>query len=96
MRSFKKKAITLIKDGLKPVEEGVENFNNPKPEIEALANERSLVCLECPHFVKEPVSFLRVNDDRILAISKMMCGECGCTLPYKTRQTITICDRWAR
>lgn len=96
MRSFSKKIITLAKDGFAPVQEGVHNFHNPTQEIEELAKERSLTCEGCPLFKKEPVSFLQVEDERIGVLSNMYCEECGCTLPYKTRQSKTICSKWVR
>jgi hypothetical protein len=96
MHSFKKKLTTLAKEGTDPVYEGMHNFNKPDAEIEALALERSKTCETCPLFVKEPVCFLAIKDERIPILSKMMCDDCGCTLPYKTRQTQTKCDKWLR
>lgn len=96
MRSFKKKLTTLATSGLEPVYEGMHNFNVPNESVEALAVERSKVCETCPLRVKEPVGFLAVKDERIPVISKMMCDECGCTLPYKTRQSISTCHKWLR
>ena len=74
--------------------EGVKNFNNPTPEIEALAKKRLDECKGCEFFVKEPISFLRVEDKRLPEASGMMCGECGCSLPYKLRQSISKCSKW--
>lgn len=91
-----KKAKTILKDGIKPFKEGKKNFDNPVPEIEALARERLEVCRGCEHFKKEPISFFRVKDERIKGFSEMMCGECGCELPYKSRQSVTICKKWKR
>jgi hypothetical protein len=96
MHSFKKKLSTLAENGVEPVYEGIHNFNKPDPEIEALALERANTCKGCPMFVKEPVGFLAVKDERIPILSKIMCDDCGCTLPYKTRQSITVCDKWLK
>lgn len=83
-------------NGLDPVEEGVRNFNHPVPDVELIANERASICKGCPFRVIEPIDFLRVKDSRIESISEMMCDECGCTLPYKTRQSKTVCHKWLR
>lgn len=87
---------TILKVGLKPYNEGKKNFNDPIPEVEDLARERLEICKRCPHFKKEPISFFRVKDERIKGFSEMMCGDCGCELPYKSRQSITICKKWKR
>lgn len=87
---------SILKDGLEPFKEGKKNFENPKAEIEALARERLEVCRGCPLFKKEPISFFRVKDERIKEFSEMMCADCGCELPYKSRQSITICKKWKR
>lgn len=80
--------------GLDPIEEGVSNFHNPNPEVEALAKQRADICAECPLRVIEPIDFLRVKESRIPTLSEMMCDECGCTLSYKTRQSKTVCNKW--
>lgn len=94
MRSFKKKIETIIENGVDPIKEGIANFNNPKPEIEKLAKDRAATCAGCPLIEIEPISFLKVKDKVLIEISEKMCGECGCTLPYKVRQNQTICPKW--
>lgn len=101
MQSFKhkissanKKALTLAKDGIEPLEEGYYNFNNPSHEVEVLAFKRSLTCLSCELCVDEPIDFLKVSDIRNICLSNKICDECGCTLSYKTRQSIKICNKW--
>jgi len=94
MRSISKKIKSLLDNGLEPLEEGVLNFNNPIPEIELLALERSKSCEECVFFVDEPISFLRIEDKRLPLLSNKMCDDCGCTLSYKLRQSKTKCDKW--
>ncbi len=74
--------------------EGVKNYNNPKPEIENLALRRLEICKGCPHFQKEPISFLRIKDERLTDANEMMCGDCGCELPYKLRQSKSVCKKW--
>lgn len=94
MQSFKKKIKTIIENGIDPIEEGVTNFNNTNPEIEKLAKERAAICAGCPLIETEPIYFLKVKDKILTEISEKMCGECGCTLPYKVRQNQTICPKW--
>lgn len=94
MQSFKKKIVSLISNGIEPLQEGMNNFNNPIKEIELLAEERKNVCVGCKFYVEEPISFLKVMDDCIPELSEMMCDECGCTLSYKLRQSQTKCKKW--
>lgn len=94
MRSFKKKLKTLLKTGIDPLKVGVYNFNNFDYKTEALAIERKNTCVECPLYVDEPIPFLRVTDERIKALSNKMCDDCGCTLSYKLRQSIVVCEKW--
>lgn len=94
MQSLNKKIKSIIKNGLDPIEDGINNFNHPTQEVEQIAKERAEVCAGCPLMETEPISFLKVKDKTIIGISEMMCGECGCTLPYKVRQNQTICPKW--
>ena len=95
MQSFKKKIVSLVTNGIEPVEEGLRNFRNPVLEIERLAENRMHECSECEFFQTEPISFLRVEDKRIKELSNMYCEECGCTSSYKLRQSITKCKKWS-
>lgn len=94
MRSFKKKITTLLNVGIDPYKEGKGNFDNPVIEVEELAKQRLLDCINCPNFVEEPIDFLRVKDKTIKELSNKMCDLCGCTLPYKIRQSIEKCELW--
>lgn len=94
MRSITRKISTLLKDGLDPFEQGKHNFENGLMNAEAL--ERLSTCMDCEHFVKEPISFLRVKDEVIPQLSEMMCNDCGCELPYKTRQNVKLCSKWQK
>ena len=94
IKSIIKKACSVIKNGIEPIEEGMRNFNNPCKEAERLARQRIATCTQCPHYKIEPVSFLRVEDERIPQAGSRYCSDCGCTLSYKIRQSQTICKQW--
>lgn len=95
MQSFKKKIVSLVTNGIEPLEVGMYNFRNPVLEIERLAENRMHECSGCEFFQTEPISFLRVEDKRITELSNMYCEECGCTSSYKLRQSITKCKNWS-
>ncbi len=95
MQSFKKKIVSLVANGIEPLEVGMHNFRNPVLEIERLAENRMNECSICDFFQPEPISFLRVLDTRIVELSNMYCEECGCTSSYKLRQSITKCKNWS-
>lgn len=88
------KAKTLSNVGLEPFEIGKNNFDNPSKEVEELAIKRAAICVGCPLMKIEPIESFRVKDERIPELSNMMCGDCFCELPLKTRQSISICDAW--
>lgn len=96
MGSLSKKIKSLINNGLDPVEEGMFHFDHPDEAIEVLAKERLETCKVCAEFVEEPISFFRIEDQRLPEASCKMCDECGCTISYKIRQTKTKCDKWQR
>jgi len=85
---------TILKQGLDPYKEGKKNFKSGSVAWDEKAKERLKICLGCEHFNKEPISFLRIKDERIPEISGKMCGDCGCELPYKLRQSISLCEKW--
>ena len=95
MQSFKKKIVSLVNNGIEPLDVGMHNFRNPVLEIERLAENRMNECSGCEFFQTEPISFLRVEDKRINELSNMYCEECGCTSSYKLRQSITKCKKWS-
>lgn len=94
MQSFKKKILSLISNGLEPLEIGMRNFKNIDIDIELLAIDRAKKCTGCEMFIDEPINFLKVIDKYIPGISNKMCDECGCTLSYKLRQSKTKCKKW--
>jgi len=96
IKSVAKKAKTLSEIGSDPYFEGKYNFENPVNEIETLACERKNICVNCPMFVEEPISFLKVEDNRIIELSNKICDDCGCTLSYKLRQSKSICSKWQK
>lgn len=88
------KANTISKVGIDPFLEGKNNFDNPTEYFEQLAIKRAAVCLGCPLMKVEPIEQFQIIDIRIPELSKMMCGDCYCELPLKTRQNIKVCDNW--
>lgn len=76
--------------------QGVYNFKTKNAKAKIIAEKRLLEnCLSCPHFIEEPIDFLRVTDTEIPELSNMMCNDCGCVLSYKTRQSIDKCKLWS-
>lgn len=96
LKSGFKKAVSIIENGIDPLAEGLNNFNNPIIEVETLAEERALTCIGCDNYQIEPIEFLRVIDIKIPELSEMFCDECGCTLSYKLRQSKTKCILWGK
>jgi hypothetical protein len=94
MQSFKKKIVSLVSNGIEPLEEGMRNFKHNILDVELLAFDRAKECTMCEFYVDEPISFLKVKDKNIPELSEKMCDICGCTLSYKTRQSIEKCSKW--
>jgi len=94
MQSFKKKILTLMNVGVDPLKNGIHNFKHYDIDIELLAIDRAKECTGCEMFIDEPINFLRVIDKNIPELSNKICDECGCTLSYKLRQSISKCSKW--
>ena len=90
--SIFKKIKSVLKDGVEPIDEGTENFQNGSMEETAI--ERAKVCAGCESRVKEPIPMFRVKDAKIPLLSERMCENCGCPLSYLLRQNIKICKKW--
>lgn len=91
-----RKLKTIIKQGVKQTadafQEGYNNYNNPTSEIEQEAIRRANICKDC--LVDEPISFLKVKDERIPKLNNKIFECCGCSAAYKARQNVTKCDKW--
>lgn len=96
MRSLKKKIVSLVSNGLEPLEEGINNFKHPNVDVELLAKERKETCVGCPMYKKEPIPMFRVIDKNIPELSNIFCDLCGCTLSYKLRQSLDKCNKWQK
>lgn len=94
MQNFNKKLETINNDGLEPLAIGVKNFHFPKQKVEILAKQRAKACVSCENLTSEPIPIFRIEDERIKELSGKMCNDCGCTLSYKTRQSINKCKIW--
>lgn len=93
--SLGKKFKSVIKHGLDPILEGRDNYNMDIPDIEQEAKRRSDICLSCEFRALEPISFMRIKDERITSNHHHFCdNDCGCALPYLTRQNTKICYKW--
>lgn len=92
--SLFKKIATLSKTGLEPVAEGRKNYEDNILEVEAKALSRSKTCGGCELFIDEPISFLKVEDERIRGLSGKMCNGCGCSSAYLLRQDLKECKKW--
>lgn len=99
INSIIKKTSTIIKNGSRGIEaikEGVHNLENYNKEVEELANERVQICVSCKYYKEEPNNLLKVDDTLILEADQMMCNDCGCSLPYKLRQSLIKCNKWQK
>lgn len=92
--SFFKKSASVIENGVDPIIVGKNNYDANIPDIEDLAIERAETCNTCRENKTEPISFFRVKDERIFAVSEKMCNVCGCALPFLIRQSEKICQKW--
>jgi hypothetical protein len=74
---------------------GVYNFTTNNKEFKELAEKRFLEkCISCIHFKEEPIIAFRKIDTEIPELSNMQCGDCGCVLSFKLRQSKKICKLW--
>lgn len=94
MGSISKKAKSILQNGIAPIIEGMDNYANPKPEIEALAKERLKTCRGCEFYADEPIPLFAIKDHTLAGANKKFCDNCGCALPYKLRQTQKPCEKW--
>ena len=96
------KQIKEIKDRLgdnpelKPIYIGMLNFWTDNKKAEIKAKERLQTCKECEFFVEEKNDLLKVNDSKIPYLTNKQCGECGCVLSFKLRQSIKKCNKWQK
>lgn len=88
-----KKIKSIITYGAEPYLEGKRNFNSNNSEIEELARKRAEICKKCTFYSDEPIYFFSI-EDRIEDLSKKMCRDCGCSLSYKARQFMVVCEKW--
>lgn len=84
-----------FKRDLKAIISGMTNFYVNSSQADKLAKERlESSCKGCAYFITDPVESERVNDKRIPELSGKICGNCGCTLSYKLRQSVKPCEFW--
>ena len=51
-------------------------------------------CKGCIFNEAEPIEDMKVRDSAIPQLSGRMCGDCGCVLSYKIRQSVKKCRFW--
>lgn len=96
MASMFKKIKTILKDGVEPFIEGVDNYKLDDPIIEKEAIRRAKICNGCEFYKDEPISFLKIADSRTPILHHKMCGDCSCALPFLARQNQKICVKWQK
>jgi len=84
----------LPKTDFSTIQIGKNNLENPTIQTKNLAKKRLEICKNCPDFQTEPIPFLRITDEKIPELSEKYCKNCGCALPYKTRQNLQTCPKW--
>lgn len=90
----KQEEINIIRD-TKAVASGILNFKTGNKKAQELAKKRfENHCKSCKFSIEEPISELRVVDKQIPELSGKTCGDCGCILSYKLRQSVNKCSRW--
>jgi len=83
---------SVIKD-LKAVMSGMSNFYFGLNKD--LARKRfEDHCKNCIFNIEEPIPDMKVKDNDIPELSGRMCGNCGCVLSYKIRQSVKKCEYW--
>ncbi len=86
--------IDLMRD-TKAVALGVLNFKTGIKKAQELAKKRfENHCKSCKFSIEEPIPELRVVDKQMPELSGKTCGDCGCILSYKLRQSVKKCSRW--
>ena len=87
-----KKLVTIIEkpEDVDALFSGVYHYHNKDETIEALKEERAIVCGGCD--LIEFDDFEPIKDENE-SISGKMCGDCFCSLPYLLRQTKKGCPK---
>ncbi|BAP30138.1 uncharacterized protein CHSO_1101 [Chryseobacterium sp. StRB126] len=90
----KQEDVNIIRD-TKAIAAGIANFKTNNETAKRYAIERfEKHCKSCKFSIEEPIAELRVEDKHIPELSGKTCGECGCILSYKLRQSVKKCSRW--
>lgn len=80
-------------DSLRAVASGISNFHLGLA-TDTARNRYENFCKGCAFNVHEPIEDMRVQDKTIPELSERMCGDCGCVLSYKLRQSVKLCRFW--
>lgn len=90
----KQESVNIINDTL-AIAAGIKNFKTNNETARRYAIERfENHCKSCKFSIEEPIPELRVVDKQMPELSGKTCGDCGCILSYKLRQSVKKCSRW--
>lgn len=93
--SLKREQDPEIIKSTKAVMQGVTNFHLGIKSAENIARERfEKHCKSCVFNIPELVESLQVTDEKIPRLTNRQCGNCGCVLAYKLRQSVKKCEFW--
>ena len=81
---------------LKPIYIGMLNFWTGNKPAEATAKNRLQICKRCEFFVEEKNELLKIKDSKIPQLTNKQCGDCGCVLSFKLRQSENLCKKWKK
>lgn len=93
--SLQKEKDPNYREQIKAIIVGMTNYYTRSKKVTELARRRyKESCKGCPYFKTDPIESERIKDNDIPEIDGKMCYLCGCTLPYKLRQSIKKCEHW--
>ncbi|WP_159430247.1 hypothetical protein [Cruoricaptor ignavus] len=95
MEQWKSEENPSYKTDLKAVIVGIRNFLSHSERWNLIAEDRlENFCADCDFFVDEKIASERVADRDIPGLSGKSCGDCGCVLSFKLRQSVKPCRFW--
>jgi len=84
----------IVRD-IRAIITGISNFELNIINARNKARERfEKYCSGCEFFIDEPIESEKVIDNVFPELSGKICGECGCVMSYKLRQSVKKCPHW--